>query len=169
RLAARGRRPQLVFVPTRLNLAEIADAYDLAASLGCDAFVTGPLMRLGRAAHDWTRLAPSEKEWETAVAGLRERAEMRGTPVTLSIYPWDILTELRTRLESPQAMLLVVPNGKVKLLNALPFAPADLRRDSLEQAWQAYRDAWRSREVREFVERCNRDPALLLHANETWA
>ena len=36
-------------------------------------------------------------------------------------------------------MLLVVPNGKVKLLNALPFAPADLRRDSLAHAWQAYK------------------------------
>ena len=41
-------------------------------------------------------------------------------------------------------MLLVVPNGKVKLLNALPFAPADLRRDSLRDAWQAYRAAWRT-------------------------
>jgi hypothetical protein len=36
-------------------------------------------------------------------------------------------------------MLLAVPNGKVKLLNALPFAPADLRKDSLEEAWDAYR------------------------------
>src|SRR5262249_56610474 len=59
------------------------------------------------------------------------------TRTALSIYPWDIVTEIETRLESPQAMLLVVPNGKVKLLNALPFAPADLRRDSLETAWRA--------------------------------
>ena len=40
---------------------------------------------------------------------------------------------METRLESPQAMLLVVPNGKVKLLNALPFAPADLRRQTLQR------------------------------------
>ena len=40
--------------------------------------------------------------------------------MALSIYPWDIVTEMERRLESPQAMLLVVPNGKVKLLNALP-------------------------------------------------
>ena len=64
------------------------------------------------------------------------------------------MTEIETRLEQPQAMLLVVPNGKVKLLNALPFAPADLRRDSLETAWRAYREAWRAPEVREFVARC---------------
>jgi hypothetical protein len=65
-------------------------------------------------------------------------------------------------------MLLVVPNGRVKLLNALPFAPADLRRQSLADAWQAYRDAWRTDEVRAFAMRCRSEPALLLHANETW-
>jgi len=168
RLSQRGKPTQFVFVPTRLNLDEMADAYDLAASLGCQAFVTGPLMRLGRAAHDWTRLAPTESEWREAVAQLQERATARGEPVALSIYPWDILTELRTRLESPQAMLLVVPNGKVKLLNALPFAVADLRRDSLGEAWDAYRAAWGDPAVRSFIEKCGGDPQLLGHANETW-
>ena len=168
RLAARGLAPQLVFVPTRLNLPELAATYDLAAALGCEAFVTGPLMRIGRAAADWDRLACTEDEWRSAVDALRAHAHSRGAPVALSIYPWDILTELERRLESPQAMLLVVPNGKVKLLNALPFAPADLRRDSIEQAWNAYREAWRSARVREFIERCRLEPALLRHANETW-
>ena len=166
RLARRGLKPQLVFVPTRINLGEIGAAYELAASLGCDTFVTGPLMRLGRAAQAWEHLAPSDEDWARAVEALKARARPE---VALSIYPWDIVTEMRTRLESPQAMLLVVPNGKVKLLNALPFAPADLRRDSLDEAWAAYRNAWRSPEVREFVARCATDPGLLRHANETWA
>jgi MoaA/NifB/PqqE/SkfB family radical SAM enzyme len=168
RLAARGLAPQLVFVPTSWNLPEIAATYDLAAALGCEAFVTGPLMRIGRAAADWDRIAATANEWQRAVGALREHAQARGTPIALSIYPWDILTELERRLESPQAMLLVVPNGKVKLLNALPFAPADLRRDSIEQAWDAYREAWRSPRVREFIARCRSEPALLRHANETW-
>jgi MoaA/NifB/PqqE/SkfB family radical SAM enzyme len=168
RLAARGRRAQLVFVPTRLNIDSIADTYALAASLGCESFVTGPLMRLGRAALDWERVAPSPEQWQRALDALAARAAALGTPLALAIYPWDILTEIGKRLESPQAMLLVVPNGKVKLLNALPFAPADLRRDSIAAAWDAYRAAWRSRPVRDFVRRCSADPALLRHANETW-
>jgi len=61
-----------------------------------------------------------------------------------------------------------VPNGKVKLLNALPFAPADLRHQSVAEAWDAYRDAWRSAQVREFVTGCRADPVRLRHANETW-
>ena len=169
RLVARGLKPQLVFVPTRHNVARIGEAFDLAGELGCEAFVTGPLMRLGRAALDWDRIAPTPAAWDEAVEGLRARAAASGSAVALSVYPWDILTEIRTRLESPQAMLLVVPNGKVKLLNALPFAPADLRRDCLDAAWEAYRAAWRSPVVRTFVERCAADPALLRHANETWA
>jgi MoaA/NifB/PqqE/SkfB family radical SAM enzyme len=167
RLVARGLAPQLVFVPGRANLHEIVDAFDLAARLGCGAFVTGPMMRIGRAAADWDRIACSDEDWLAAAAALRARAA--SVPgIALSIYPWDIVTEMERRLESPQAMLLVVPNGKVKLLNALPFAPADLRRQTLAEAWDAYRGAWRAPEVREFVTACRANPKLLGHANETW-
>jgi MoaA/NifB/PqqE/SkfB family radical SAM enzyme len=169
RLATRGLAPQLVFVPTRWNLPEMIATYDLAVSLGCGAFVTGPLMRIGRAAADWERIAPGQEEWQAAVHALQEHARLRGEGTALSIYPWDILSEMERRLESPQAMLLVVPNGKVKLLNALPFAPADLRCDSLDQAWRAYRAAWQTDEVREFIVACRRDSGLLRHANESWS
>jgi MoaA/NifB/PqqE/SkfB family radical SAM enzyme len=169
RLVQRGFAPQLVFVPTRLNLHEMVAAYDLAEQLGCSAFVTGPTMRIGRAAASWSRIACDAAEWDHSVAALRAHAASRPRSMALSIYPWDILTELERRLASPQAMLLVVPNGRVKLLNALPFAPADLRRDSLEEAWEAYRRTWHTQEVKDFIEACRSDPALLRHANETWA
>ena len=169
RLAERGLAPQFVFVPTRINLHEIVAAFDLAVELGCSAFVTGPLMRIGRAAADWEHIACGDQEWLQAADALRHRAQSRHAAMALSIYPWDILTEMERRLESPQAMLLVVPNGRVKLLNALPFAPADLRRDSLAQAWDAYRVAWRAPEVRDFIAACRTHPALLRHANETWS
>jgi hypothetical protein len=125
-------------------------------------------MRIGRAAAAWNHLACSDEEWRRAVDALQERAQSSGRRTALSVYPWDILTEIEVRLENPQAMLLCVPNGKIKLLNALPFAPADLRRDSLSDAWRAYRDAWRAPEVRAFVAAVRADPGLLRHANETW-
>jgi MoaA/NifB/PqqE/SkfB family radical SAM enzyme len=168
RLVARGVAPQFVFVPTRFNIAEIVPAYELATSLGCSAFVTGPLMRIGRAAAQWQAIACTDPEWHAAVEALRARADAGPHAMRLSIYPWDIVGEIERRVEHPQAMLLVVPNGKVKLLNALPFSPADLRHQSLEEAWDAYRRAWRAPEVRAFAARCRGEPALLRHANETW-
>jgi MoaA/NifB/PqqE/SkfB family radical SAM enzyme len=168
RLAGLGIAPQWVLVPTQLNIHEIVPAYELAVRHSCGAFVTGPLMRLGRAAAAWAQLACDDATWANAVLALRRRAAKTSGGTALYIYPWDILTELDRRLESPQAMLLVVPNGRVKLLNALPFAAADLRRDSLFQSWQAYRAAWRAPTVRDFIARCRVDPSLLRHANEVW-
>jgi MoaA/NifB/PqqE/SkfB family radical SAM enzyme len=168
RLTQRGYAPQLVFVPSQHNIHEVVEVYELAVQLGCEAFVSGPLMRIGRAAAAWTSLACDESTWQHCVERLHARARALGAGTALSIYPWDILTEIRRRRDSPQAMLLIVPNGKVKLLNALPFAPADLRRDSLEQAWRAYREAWRSPHVSEFIDACWADPRLLRYANETW-
>lgn len=168
RLVARGLSPQLVFVPNRFNIAEIVQVYELAAALGCGAFVTGPLMRIGRAAVQWEAIACSDEQWSDAAERLRDRAASMTSPIALSIYPWDILTEMERRLQSPQAMLLIVPNGQVKLLNALPFVVADLRRDSVQNAWDAYRKGWRAETVRAFVSGCRADPRRLRHANETW-
>ena len=168
RLVERGQAPQFVFAPTRFNLHEIVAAYELAANLGCSTFVTGPLMRIGRAATNWDRVGCSDDEWRRAVDALQARASSTSASIGLSIYPWDIVTEMERRIENPQAMLLIVPNGKVKLLNALPFSPADVRRDSLAQAWEAYLTAWRSTEVREFVAGCRANTDRLRHANETW-
>ncbi|MBK1670515.1 hypothetical protein CKO28_21050 [Rhodovibrio sodomensis] len=168
-LSAHGVPAELVFTPTRHNLAEMADAFDLAVELGCSAFVTGPLMRLGRAAADWQTLAPDPDAWAEATTDLRARAAgRRDAPTRLSIYPHDIEREIADRLASPQAMMLIVPNGRVKLLNALPFAPGDLRRQTLLQAWSRYQQAWRSAEVADFIHRCRGAPELLRHANETW-
>jgi MoaA/NifB/PqqE/SkfB family radical SAM enzyme len=133
RLTVRGYAPQLVFVPNRLNIHDAVHVYDLAVSLGCEAFVSGPMMRIGRAAAAWDRIACSEAQWHQTVERLRERERACGGSTSLSIYPWDILAEMERRCDSPQAMLLIVPNGKVKLLNALPFAPADLRGDTRAQ------------------------------------
>jgi len=168
RLNARGVPAELVFVPTRHNLHEAVAVYDLAVELGCRAFVTGPLMRLGRAAADWQGLAPSAAAWEEAADALRERHGATTADLRLSIYPWPIETEIEQRLESPQAMVLIVPNGRVKLLNALPFAPGDLRRQTIEEAWRGYQGGWRDPAVADFVARCAKDPELLRHANETW-
>ncbi len=169
RLSAAGLEPEAVFIPTKLNVAEAPRAYELASRLGARVFVTGPLMRLGRAALDWERLALSDEDWLSCVAALKAAESGPRKRARLSVYPWDILVEMKTRLESPQAMMLVVPDGKVKLLNALPFAAADLREDSLATAWEKAKAAWSSPEVRGFILRAQTDRSLLAHANECWS
>lgn len=166
RLVKRGLEPELVFIPNKLNVADAAAVYRQARERGVRTFVTGPMMRLGRAHEAWSSLACSDAEWAAAAAAL-EAESKKGGP-RLACYPWGIQREMKTRLESPQAMTLVVPNGRVKLLNALPFAVADLNKEPLAAAWPKVGAAWRSKTVRDFVERAQTDPSLLRHANECW-
>ena len=86
----------------------------------------------------------------------------------LAVYPWGIQQEMKTRAESPQSMVLVVPNGRAKLLNALPFAVADLKTETLTAAWPKVGAAWKSKEVQDFVRRAQTETELLKHANECW-
>lgn len=167
RLAERGLEPELVFIPTKINVHDAVAVYEQAAKAGVRTFVTGPMMRLGRAAHAWDSLACSDEDWAEAVLSLKAAAAALKGP-RLAVYPWGIQREMLTRAESPQSMVLVVPNGRAKLLNALPFAVADLRTESLASAWPKVGAAWKSKEVQDFVRRAQTDTGLLTHANECW-
>ena len=167
RLAKRGLEPELVFIPTKINVKDAVAVYEQAAKAGVRTFVTGPMMRLGRAAHAWDSLACSDDDWSEAVMSLKAAAAVLTGP-RLAVYPWGIQHEMKTRAESPQSMVLVVPNGRAKLLNALPFAVADLKTESLASAWPKVGAAWRSPEVQDFVRRAQTDTELLKHANECW-
>jgi MoaA/NifB/PqqE/SkfB family radical SAM enzyme len=166
-LAKRGLEPELVFIPTRINVQDAVAIYEQATKAGVRTFVTGPMMRLGRAAHAWDVLACSDADWAEAVMSLKAAAAALKGP-RLAVYPWGIQQEMKTRAESPQSMVLVVPNGRAKLLNALPFAVADLKTESLASAWPKVGAAWKSKEVQDFVRRAQTETDLLKHANECW-
>jgi MoaA/NifB/PqqE/SkfB family radical SAM enzyme len=167
RLVKRGLEPELVFIPTRINIKDAVAVYEQAAQRKVRTFVTGPMMRLGRAAYAWDSLACTEEDWKEVVMNLQAVTAVCNGP-KLAIYPWGIQQEMVTRAESPQSMVLVVPNGRAKLLNALPFAVADLKKESLVSAWSKVGAAWKSQEVQDFVRRAQTETSLLKHANECW-
>jgi len=66
----------------------------------------------------------------------------------------------------PPATLLVLPDGRVKVAAALPHICADLRRQSLAEAWEAYRRAWRDEPVLAAIRGAIVDPARHAEANK---
>jgi hypothetical protein len=83
----------------------------------------------------------------------------------LCYEPFEIRDALRDSLASPPATLLVLPNGWVKVAAPLPQICADLRHGGLDDAWAAYREAWRDDTVAAAVRRVIDDAALLAQAN----
>jgi len=112
-----------------------------ALSLGAFRFNTGKLMRIGTAARRWSALEPTAEQYRTFRGALERQARVEPA-MELCYIPFDIAEGLRQSLYDPPATMLVLPNGWVKVAAALPYVCADLRQDTLAEAWRAYRDAW---------------------------
>jgi len=162
---AAGLPLEVTFAPTRINIAELPAALARARELGAFRFNTGALMRIGNAAKNWRKLEPTEEQYATFRAELDRNARAGTGEMELAYLPFRMEDGLRQALEEPPATLLVLPNGGVKASAALPYVVADLRRQSLAQAWQRYCDAWHGRPVRDAMARAIADPAS--HAGAT--
>lgn len=164
-LVEAGVNTEIVFVPTKFNIHEIAAAIDMAYDMGAYGFYTGKTMRIGRAAQNWDVLCPSDEEYEKFFEVLKEKQKQYDGKMKVYYYPYDVIEELKYRLEYPAASLLIIPNGKAKLIGPLPFICGDLRKHDLAEIWRRYKKAWKQPQVIEFAKKVIADPKLLAKAN----
>ena len=165
-LVNEGINTEVVFVPTKFNIHQVGDAIAMAYDLGAYGFYTGKTMRIGRAAQNWDILCPSDEEYEKFFEVLREKKADYAGKMNIYYYPYDIIEELKYRLDYPSASLLVLPNGKVKLAGPLPFICGDLKEQSLMKVWQCYKKAWEKPEVIKFINSLVADAGLLAQSNK---
>ena len=146
------------FSPTHFNVHEIEGAVDLAYGLGAYSFYTGRTMYTGNAVKTWSKIAPTEAQYAEFFAKLKAKAEEYKGRMRVYFHEMGLLEELRYRLENPAALVIVLPNGLVKLINALPFVCGDLRRQPLTEVWGNFQRAWQDPRVAQFVEDLAADP-----------
>jgi MoaA/NifB/PqqE/SkfB family radical SAM enzyme len=156
---------EVTFAPTRINIDHLGPVIERARELGAFRLNTGRLMRIGTAARLWDRLEPDQEQYRRMFELLERQATILVGQIELCYVPKSMGDGLRLSLAEPPATLLVLPNGWVKVAAALPQVCADLRRDSLQQAWQAYCSAWRDGALLEDVRRAADDEARHAAAN----
>lgn len=164
-LVEAGVNTEIVFVPTKFNIQETGEVIEMAYKMGIYGFYTGKIMRIGRAAQNWDLLCPSDEEYKKFFEVLREKQTKYAGKMKIYYYPYDVIEELKYRLKYPSASLLVIPNGKVKIIGPLPFICGDLRKHTLSEIWQRYKRAWMDRRVVAFAKEVINDPKLLKEAN----
>jgi MoaA/NifB/PqqE/SkfB family radical SAM enzyme len=152
RLHEAGVPIEINYSPTRFNAHEIAAAVDLAHELGAYSFYTGRTMYTGNAVKTWRLLAPSEDQYAAFFATLHAKTEEYRGRMRVYFHEMGLLEELRYRLQHPAALLIVLPNGLVKLINALPFVCGDFRRETLSEIWANFQRGWQDPRVSRFVE-----------------
>ncbi|HTV95542.1 MAG TPA: radical SAM protein [Steroidobacteraceae bacterium] len=152
RLREAGVPVEINYSPTRFNVHEIGAAVDLAYQLGAYSFYSGRTMYTGNAVKTWRLLGASEEQYATFFATLHAKTEEYRGRMRVYFHELGLLEELRYRLQHPAALLIVLPNGLVKLINALPFVCGDFRRQSLSEIWANFRRGWQDPRVSRFIE-----------------
>lgn len=165
-LRAAGVEVEVNFSPTRFNVHEVGRAIDLARSLGAVGFYTGRTIRAGNAARSWDLIAPSEEQYAEYFATVRAKASELEGRMRVCFHELGLLEELKYRLDNPAAIFIILPNGKVKLINALPFVCGDLRRQTLREVWGGFQRGWRRPEVAGFVAELEKDPTAIRRIHE---
>jgi MoaA/NifB/PqqE/SkfB family radical SAM enzyme len=149
---------EINFSPARFNIHEAGRIVDLAFELGAASFYSGRTMFTGNAVKAWRHLEVSDADYDAYFATLAaKREEYRGR-MRVSYHEAGLLEELRYRLHHPAALLIILPNGLVKLINALPFVCGDLRQEPLTEVWANFRRAWHDPRVAKFIDELAADP-----------
>jgi len=143
---AAGLPLEVTFAPTRINVDEASSVIERARALGAFRFNSGKLMRVGTAARLWNSVEPTPEQYRQFRAVLERNAQIEDA-MELCYSPFDLAEALGRSIDDPPATLLVLPNGWVKVAAVLPHVCGDLRKATLAEAWQAYRDAWRDQDV----------------------
>ena len=157
-LRAAGVPIEINFSPTSFNVDEIDAVVDLAYELGAYSFYTGRTMYTGNAVKAWRHLVVADEQYDAFFAALHRKSDEYRGRMRVYFHEAGLLEELRYRLEHPAALLIVLPNGLVKLINALPFVCGDFRRQSLAEIWANFRRAWQDPRVAQFVDDLAADP-----------
>ena len=165
-LVAAGVPVEINFSPASFNIHEAARIVDFAHELGASSFYSGRTMFTGNAVKAWRHLAVSDEDYDAYFRTLAAKRDEYQGRMRVSFHEAGLLEELRYRLHHPAALLIVLPNGLVKLINALPFICGDLRRQSLSQVWGNFRRAWHDPRVTGFVDELAADPGATRSLHE---
>jgi MoaA/NifB/PqqE/SkfB family radical SAM enzyme len=163
---AAGLPLEITFAPTRINMHEAAAVIRRAHEFGAFRFNTGKLMRVGTAARLWNRLESPAADYDAYRRLLEREAGAIGRDMEFCYAPFKLEDALQASLDEPPATLLVLPNGWVKVAAALPQVCADLRHQSLAQAWSAYCGAWRDEAMLASIRRAIDDDSRHADANK---
>ena len=118
-------------------------------------------MYTGNAVRTWHITARPTSRLSEFFKTFRPSAKEYEGRMRVYFHEMGLLEELRYRLDNPAALFIILPNGKVKLINALPFHLRRPARETLGQVWANFQNAWKSPKVSPFIDRLAEDPSIV--------
>ena len=137
-------------VGMRSNLEELGELIDISGYLGACQIITGEGLLIGRGSALAKELPFTKEEREKFYTITNEKRKEWGNSTSVSIsLPPEISS--RYNFIIPPRVMLIRPNGDVKLGCMEPFKVGNVLDSDLETLWRRVRDAWDHPMVKEFI------------------
>lgn len=134
------------------NIDSLDRMIDLAAVLGANRIICDEAMAVGRAYQERHKimLTDAQRERMSEVIAWKQQEYNNLMDVLRTSDPANSFELYRT---SPCSVLLIRPNGDVKLDCVLPFVIGNVRRQSLTEIWETIgKEAWKHPRVKKYVD-----------------
>jgi MoaA/NifB/PqqE/SkfB family radical SAM enzyme len=122
------------FTACKLNLAEIGEFIDFCGLLGIGRVVIGEMIPVGRAAADLRSEMLTDEDSARLEEIVDEKREKWRDILEVSM-PLPIEIQVKMKVLQPNSVLLVRPDGNVRIDCIIPFSVGNLRHESLEEVW----------------------------------
>ncbi len=145
----------VAFSPTRFNLHEWCDLYELCTELGVYELRVQPLMPLGQAALHFDDIAPHPHQYDELIDAYKANARNLDAPVRIEWGdPVDHLIRFGAHYAMATYTLHITSDGFLTPTTYLPVVVGNVRRHTLSAYWQAgVSRAWQLRLIRELAYR----------------
>lgn len=141
----------IAHVLVKYNLDYLGEMVDTAYLLGASRMVVGKFVYSGRAIENRKELDLSDSEIKKAYKLIEAKRNEYKDRMDIA-SPLDSILYLRYRIIEPCNVILIRPNGDVKLDCVLPFKIGNVMEDSIQSIWDRVgKDGWTRPEILKYV------------------
>lgn len=150
-IAALNQALVIAHTVTPENLGTLPQMIDMAYTLGATRIICDEAMLVGRAWQERDQLVLTDEQRDRIAEVIcLKQDEYRNAIEVLRTS--DVADSFAIYLNSPCSVLLIRPNGDVKLDCVLPFVIGNVQEQSLSEIWETIgRNAWKQPRVESFV------------------
>lgn len=132
------------------NLDEVADFIDMCGYMGIQRAVVGEMIPVGRAGMNLKDEILSPAETDQLDNIIEEKRSKWGDIFEITV-PLPIEIQVKLKVLQPNGVILIRPDGNVRIDCIIPFSVGNLMQESLEDVWQRAKTIQYNKDLHNYV------------------
>lgn len=144
--------PNIAFCPTKNNIDELDDVYNICKEIGVEEIRIQPLMNIGRASSNLEKIFPNKQQYIRLITNINKLKTLYHRD-KIKISWGDLLEDIyryRNMKDIFSIMVNIKANGSIDVSPYLPINVGNVKRHSIIEYWNAgLYNCWGIKEVQD--------------------